>query len=267
LGPYNKILDEKMREEWNKLPQSEKDKFGYERDLMDFLGRLVSDVDRKVNRGIARIENERRQARETQKRLLEKLEPEDRLNLKRILTKCEELDEKAVRLESIVRESESNNDDDKEKALDELYAVMSEITKLKKDQTAIEKKLGVGITLMGTSSTLASGTNKMILCRISGNFLSNVSSSHRLLSHFRGKQFKGWKLIREKYFELQQKRPPRGIPGYGPKRSDDDNDDERRRRSRDDRHDGRYSRDRDYSRRRRSRSRSRERGYSRRRRY
>ena len=94
---YDKILDDKMRDEWNKLPQSEKDKYGYEYDLMSFLGRLVSDVDRKVRRGIARIESERRQARDTQKRLLQQLSPEDRLKLRQNLSKYEDLDEKSVR--------------------------------------------------------------------------------------------------------------------------------------------------------------------------
>ena len=97
LGVYDKILDDKMRDEWNKLPQSEKDKYGYEYDLMSFLGRLVSDVDRKVRRGIARIESERRQARDTQKRLLQQLSPEDRLKLRQNLSKYEDLDEKSVR--------------------------------------------------------------------------------------------------------------------------------------------------------------------------
>lgn len=98
-----------MRDEWNELPQSEKDKYGYEYELMEFLGRLVADVDRKVNRGLARIKSDRRQARETQKRLLEQLTPEDRLKLRQNLSKCEDLNEKSVSLHSCSITYKNNN--------------------------------------------------------------------------------------------------------------------------------------------------------------
>ena len=167
-----------------------------------------------------------------------------------------------ARLETQVREGE--DDETKEKALEELYKVMAEIAALNKEQKIIENKLGPGVNFISNAGTDFQ-SNKMLLCRISGNILSNVSSVHRLNSHFRGKQFNGWKQIREKYAELKEKNPPRGIPGYGPNGGESSSS-----RSRDDDRHHRRRRDDDYSyssrdRRRRSRSRSRERGYRRRR--
>ena len=110
-----------------------------------------------------------------------------------------------ARLETQVREGE--NDETKAKALEELYKVMTEIASLNKEQKIIENKLGPGVNFISNAGTDFQ-SNKMLLCRISGNILSNVSSVHRLNSHFRGKQFNGWKQIREKYAELKEKNPP-----------------------------------------------------------
>ena len=155
---------------------------------------------------------------------------------------------------------EGEDDETKEKALEELYKVMAGIAALNKEQKIIENKLGPGVNFISNAGTDFQ-SNKMLLCRISGNILSNVSSIHRLTSHFRGKQFNGWKRIREKFAELEKKNPPRGVPGYGPNGGRSRDDDRHHRRRRDDGYSSRDSRDR----RRRSRSRSRERGYRRRR--
>lgn len=39
--------DDKMKRQWEETSQEEKDKYGYERGLLDFLADLVADLDRR----------------------------------------------------------------------------------------------------------------------------------------------------------------------------------------------------------------------------
>lgn len=48
FGPTKEVLDDNCQEQFAALSQEDKDKYGYERDLMDFLDQAVRDLDRKV---------------------------------------------------------------------------------------------------------------------------------------------------------------------------------------------------------------------------
>ncbi|GMI50502.1 hypothetical protein TeGR_g14887 [Tetraparma gracilis] len=52
-----------------------------------------------------------------------------------------------------------------------------------------------------------------VVCPVSGNFLSARDADERLAAHYVGKQYKGWKLVREKQRELVAKYP--GFLGGG----------------------------------------------------
>jgi hypothetical protein len=63
------------------------------------------------------------------------------------------------------------------------------------------------------------------VCEVSGNFMSFRDAEERIAAHYAGKQYVGWKMVRDKFKELDQKArnwrpthdgPPRGPPpGYG----------------------------------------------------
>ena len=56
----------------------------------------------------------------------------------------------------------------------------------------------------------------MIVCEVSGNFMNSTDNGERLRCHFEGKQYQGWKLIRDKLKELKkQNPPPKGQSRYG----------------------------------------------------
>ena len=56
----------------------------------------------------------------------------------------------------------------------------------------------------------------MIVCDVSGNFMNSTDNGERLRCHFEGKQYQGWKLIRDKLKELKkQNPPPKGQSRYG----------------------------------------------------
>jgi len=71
------------------------------------------------------------------------------------------------------------------------------------------------------------------VCEISGNFMSFRDAEERIAAHYAGKQYVGWKMVRDKFLELEKKTrnsrmggggggPPPGPPrghgrgGYGP---------------------------------------------------
>jgi hypothetical protein len=71
-------------------------------------------------------------------------------------------------------------------------------------------------------------TDKTV-CDVSGNFMSARDADERIAAHYAGKQYVGWKLVRDKFGEMQQKygrygppppgrspdaEPPRGGGGY-----------------------------------------------------
>lgn len=55
LGAYDKEYDDDCKEAYQALPQSEKDKYGYEYELMMLLERLVVECDRRVKKHADRI--------------------------------------------------------------------------------------------------------------------------------------------------------------------------------------------------------------------
>jgi len=55
------------------------------------------------------------------------------------------------------------------------------------------------------------------VCEVSGNFMSFRDAEERIAAHYAGKQYVGWKLVREKFQELEQKtRNWRPMGGGGP---------------------------------------------------
>ena len=61
-------------------------------------------------------------------------------------------------------------------------------------------------------------TDKTV-CEVSGNFMSSRDADERIAAHYSGKQYQGWKLVRDKYAELKAKYGPYGPPppqGRGP---------------------------------------------------
>jgi len=53
------------------------------------------------------------------------------------------------------------------------------------------------------------------VCEVSGNFMSSRDAEERIAAHYAGKQYVGWKMVREKFRELEQKMR-NSRPGGGP---------------------------------------------------
>ena len=58
MGDYDKEFDDDCAAEWRRLPQEEKDRYGYEHDLLVLLERLVGQCERRVRSHGSRISEE-----------------------------------------------------------------------------------------------------------------------------------------------------------------------------------------------------------------
>ncbi|QDZ17718.1 Luc7-like protein [Chloropicon primus] len=244
LGEYDKTCDDECKEQWEALTQQEKDEYGYEYDLMVLLEKLVQEANRKIERAKDRVarENTPRPFTDSEKKQVDVWVEELRA-----------LDEKADKAAD-------------EGEVDACEAAVKRSVMLKKYKENMEQ---------------AKYSDKVTsVCEVTGILLSSKDSEQRKLDHVNGKQYQGWKSIREKLEELKRRNPPpakgrRQANGRSERRRDGEayrdrdrnwnrgRDYRRRDRDRDrDRDRGRdWDRDRGYQRRERRRSRSRERSY------
>jgi len=58
-------------------------------------------------------------------------------------------------------------------------------------------------------------TTDKTVCEVSGNFMSARDADERIAAHYAGKQYVGWKLVRDKYQEMVQKHGRYGPPRPG----------------------------------------------------
>mmetsp|Transcript_4261 Transcript_4261/g.7334 ORF Transcript_4261/g.7334 Transcript_4261/m.7334 type:complete len:326 (+) Transcript_4261:85-1062(+) len=259
---YDKVCDDKCKAEWEALSQEEKDQYGYEHDLKVLLGKLVADCDHRISKAEekANMENAPTPLSDTEK---------------------EQIEGWSAEMKKLNEESDKAAD---EGDVDAAEVAVTRIEAVKKMKQDLER---------------SKYPSKIVsVCQVSGVYLSSADSELRKLDHLKGKQYQGWKAIRDRLSELTAQNPPpsRSARDNGTRRNDSsregdrdrdyrsrDRDRDYRGRDRRDRDRGFSSRDRDYrrnwdkgkdrdrgrdyhrsrSRRSRSRSRSRERDYRR----
>lgn len=137
--------------------------------------------------------------------------------------------------------------------VEEAMSLVNQAEALKRELTHIE-------TRAVQVAREAASRKHMMVCDVSGNFMNSTDNGERLRSHFDGKQYMGWKMIRDKLAELKAQDPPppsgdwrrrdreRGERGDGDRRRRSSSRDRDRRDRRDRDRDG--DRRRDYDRRR-----------------
>jgi len=234
-GSWNKIQDVTLKNDWTSLPQEEKDKYGYERDLMEVCARLVGQMDARITSNKAKI------ASETQ------LEPEHQAEVNRMDGQINDLQ---TRAELAGEEGD----------VDASTQMIGEASQVKAARDAYEAQH-------------KPKARRDFVCPVSGVIYSSGDQETQMRVE-EGRQYRAWKEIRDKLIELQAQNggegPPKatGPPPRSARRADDrgrsdrsprrDRDRDRvRDRDRDSRRDRERSRSRDRRRERRSRSRER----------
>eukprot|EP00466_Bigelowiella_natans_P016492 jgi/Bigna1/87337/estExt_fgenesh1_pg.C_190089 len=268
---YEKVYDLRAKDEWEALPQEQKDKYPYQWDTLDLLRRLIDDCDRKIVKLKERIAMEQKAKNEPKK-----LTEEEAKKLGEIQVEIENLSKKAEEL---------GEQGDVEQAQ---MSERNEIHSLKQAlSTRVETLKGSAADIMRKPDDNRNPNRVMIVCEVAGVLMSNTDSESRLKSLYAGKQYQGWKKCRDFHKELKQKLEGKSRPrppwpheegrdndrrdrdrGRSSRRRDRDRDRSRGRRRRDS---DRRDRDRDRDRRRdrsreRDRSRDRDRDSRRRRR-
>eukprot|EP00462_Mataza_sp_D1_P013216 CAMPEP_0175161822 /NCGR_PEP_ID=MMETSP0087-20121206/24817_1 /TAXON_ID=136419 /ORGANISM="Unknown Unknown, Strain D1" /LENGTH=395 /DNA_ID=CAMNT_0016450277 /DNA_START=34 /DNA_END=1221 /DNA_ORIENTATION=+ len=179
LGPSGKEEDEECKAEWDALSQDEKDKYGYEHDLMTKLQELVRSCDSTIEKNKARV------AKEVQ------LSPEDMEKLAKVKKQITELTSKMEELGDMGQ-------------VDDAQALIIEIDGLMKEKQTIE----MGLDKPGMLKSTETKQKTMYVCEVSGNFMCSTDNGTRLKNHYEGKLYKGWKACRDKLKELEARCVP-----------------------------------------------------------
>ena len=130
---------------------------------------------------------------------------------------------------------DSGNDKDDDQSLDkinQIKEIKSKLYKISAEQQKLISSLSslTSQTIVPLRDNLQNFTKQMYyvktdtssdksVCEVSGNFMSSRDAEERIAAHYAGKQYVGWKMVRDKVKELHKKyanrRPPNNGGGGG----------------------------------------------------
>jgi len=172
---FLKERSEGLRMRWEVLPQEEKDTYGFEYDLMEFLEILVEEQDRRVQQTKDKYE------------AMNEAPPEIPPETKK------QMDSLREQIKELQTQSE----------------VLGEEGEVDKSMEAFGKANTMQLQLQAIESKLSSAQpKKQYVDEISGLVYSSTDNEARIAELQSGKQYKGWKAIREKLIELKERNPP-----------------------------------------------------------
>jgi hypothetical protein len=185
---FLKERSEGMRMRWEVLPQEEKDRYGFERDLYDLLVALVEEHDRRIARLRERYDRENQVEVEVDPALKEQIE-----------THREQIEELQTQSEVLGEEG------DIEGALQ-----------------ALNKSTGLMVRLQEFERRASSrDQKKQYVDEVSGLVYSSTDNEARIADLQAGRQYKAWKAIRERLLEMRANPPPPRAGGGGGGRGDE----------------------------------------------
>jgi len=180
IGSTTQKQDQKMKDMWDAVPQEEKDKYGYERELLEFCESLIVDMDRKIKREVERIG------------------PQDHTGL------SEEHEKQCTALDAQIKELQQRAEQlGEDGEVDKAQEAFSQAETMKQKKNLIVE-------------AAKASAKRLFVCEISGLVYSNLDGEQRLKDLKNGRMYRGWSAIRDKAKELRAKNPPKGIPGYKP---------------------------------------------------
>ncbi len=126
MGPCESVHDEKAKEEWDKLPESERLRFAHYKDFLRIAERMVADMDMKIQR------QERRMA----------VEPEVGVNLDPAAKAAqqEQLEGIELKISELVAQMDKLAEDGE---VDELDNVVAKVEKFKQEKEELLRVGGV----------------------------------------------------------------------------------------------------------------------------
>ena len=187
LGPYKTadgVSDKKCYDEckvqWEALPQSEKDAYGYEYELFVLCRDLVNNLEDKIRAQKSRLADADRVAEQTYGK------NSDREEEKKIM--ADKIDELNTEAEKAGEEGE----------VDKAMELMEQAKQLRTSMDAVQEEIQ-------KNAKRETGEKKLRICDVCGVKIevNPVNNEERLQAHYAGKQYRGWQAIRTKVAELQ----------------------------------------------------------------
>eukprot|EP00747_Dinoflagellata_sp_TGD_P158967 gnl/TRDRNA2_/TRDRNA2_177860_c0_seq6.p1 gnl/TRDRNA2_/TRDRNA2_177860_c0~~gnl/TRDRNA2_/TRDRNA2_177860_c0_seq6.p1 ORF type:complete len:277 (-),score=1.95 gnl/TRDRNA2_/TRDRNA2_177860_c0_seq6:1267-2097(-) len=186
LGPCRyPIHEDRYRDEYDALTQKARSKYRYETDLKYVLKEMVREMDRKIkkNRQRAEEENEPKNITEEQTRMLDDLTTRINQHM--------EASRKYGELSEVERSLQSARE--------------AEVINIEKENLEQRLKFPSG--------------RIMFVCEICGVFINSTDNEARRADHYNGKQYLGWKAIRDKLRELENKTSRLNVIAHSPSKS------------------------------------------------
>lgn len=232
-NPY--IIDVDAHEEFKGLPPPEKERLGYEHMLYRKLQELVRSCDRTVSRNKEKLRLEIQRAMKGMPS--DPIMIVDEEGVKRTSELLLALQEGEKDLEVLVKKLDTftypNHNFDipiPDKFIQECHSLTSAVVQKMLELQPLKEQIDTSKRSLYFYRSDTS-TDKTV-CEVSGNFMSSRDADERIAAHYAGKQYVGWKLVREKYKDLDKKfrnyrgppRPaPRPHPGPQPRPRDNSN--------------------------------------------
>jgi RNA-binding protein Luc7-like 2 len=165
---------EECKRQYEHLSQEEKDKYGYEHKLMQHLERLLQTCDRRVSR------NKEKAAEQMA------ISEGDVVKIAALRTQIQ------TGIDQCENAAEAGNVD----------ASISLINQADQAKAVLDRIMH------------SYDDKQIIVCEVSGNFISSKDNDERMRAHFEGKQYMGWKVVRDTVAGLRERRVPSGVPNY-----------------------------------------------------
>lgn len=226
-NPY--IADMAAHKEYRLLPPQERAQLGFEFRLFQKLNELVRSCDRLVSRNNEKLKQEIQRKQLNTNDIVEQIDPIAVDSLARSILQAEEVEkeltEKSEELQKIsdqeahakkdlepmlLKKDEDSDAQDKEK-MKELQLILGRLT-LSKQKALFDLSHSVGrLAALRDSISHHRRQLEMIksdistdktVCKVSGNFMSARDADERIAAHYAGKQYVGWKLVRDKFAEM-----------------------------------------------------------------
>lgn len=173
LGSCSKEHDAQCLQEWNRLSDREKDSYGYERDLLRWLDKLLVDLKKRKEANLAKINAPPKT----------EYAAEDQAAL----------DNMARRIEEHLIEAQIQGELGQ---VDACESLVEQAEKIREQRDSVQRAADAKI-----GKVLSKGLVQTI-CPISGLILNDEEA--RLKDHHSGRNYNAWKKVHEKHAELEE---------------------------------------------------------------
>ncbi|KAG8461657.1 hypothetical protein KFE25_001275 [Diacronema lutheri] len=180
------VQDERLKAEWDALPQGEKDRYGFEHETLNFLQDMVDEMDRRIAATKARLDASNEPAEPD-------MTPEVAQQVQALKDQILELQVKAElageqgEVEASVALSAQAD------ALGARKAELQEAAEVRRAQSAARRQ---------------------VVCAVSGLIYAANDSDARIAELQSGRQYRGWKAMRERLQQLRAQAPRPGAPRF-----------------------------------------------------